>query len=132
MRVIFSFLVLVTILAGVLQSNAQTAQQVTVKINEQKAVDKNISIKFVSLISDSRCPADVECVWAGNAKLKIELNRRGQSKMFEINTGLDPRSIIFSGYEIKITALEPQIRTNVRINPASYTATFSVIKTKTK
>lgn len=132
MRKIISFLVVIMAFAGVLYSKTQNPRQITVKVNEQKNIDKNVSVKFVSLVSDSRCPADVDCVWAGNAKLKIELSERGAVKVFEVNTGLNPRSITFAGYELKIVALEPRIRSNVRINPDSYTATFSVTKAKTK
>lgn len=33
----------------------------------------NKSVKFVKVLSDSRCPVDVTCVWAGEAKVLIEI-----------------------------------------------------------
>lgn len=129
MKKLFSILALMLAFIGVSQANAQTDRPVTVKVNEQQPIDGGkVKIKFVALVGDSRCPADVRCVWAGSAKLKIELNRRNESKVFEINTNLKPQIVTFAGYEIKVIRLEPRIRSNVRINPNSYTATFSVVK----
>lgn len=130
MRKILPILLLISLFAGFIQAKTQADNRVTVKIREQKSVDKQLSIKFVEMVSDSRCPADVRCVWAGNAKIKVELINRGKSQIFELNTGMKPQSIVFGGYEVKIVTLEPRIRTNVRINSNAYTATFSVVKSK--
>lgn len=35
------------------------------------------SIKFKEVISDSRCPKDVTCIWAGEAKVLIEIFGNG-------------------------------------------------------
>jgi hypothetical protein len=34
---------------------------------------ENISIKFADVISDSRCPQGVTCIWAGEASCMIEI-----------------------------------------------------------
>lgn len=130
MRKLLLFLVL-ALFVGVWQINAQTQQRVTVKVNHQKNIGKDFSIKFAELVSDSRCPADVRCIWAGNAKLKIKLSRQGKSQIFEINTGMKPQIVNFAGYEIKVVSLEPRIRRNIRINRNAYTATFSITKIET-
>ncbi len=35
-------------------------------------------IKFKKVISDSRCPEDVQCVWAGEAKVLVEIFTNGK------------------------------------------------------
>lgn len=35
-------------------------------------------VKFVEVLSDSRCPKDVTCVWAGEAKVRVEVYKNGQ------------------------------------------------------
>lgn len=37
----------------------------------------NTQIKFKKVISDSRCPKDVQCVWAGEAKVLVEVYKNG-------------------------------------------------------
>ncbi len=36
------------------------------------------SIRFIEVVSDSRCPKDVTCVWAGEAKVLIEIFEKGK------------------------------------------------------
>lgn len=87
-----------------------------------------VRVKFVDLIEDSRCPTDTQCIWAGNAKIKVQLSKNGKSKVVEMNTGMEPRAIRFEGYEIKITKLTPQPASNIRIRKDGYVATFSVLR----
>lgn len=114
---------------GVITANAQTTQQVSLRVNKQKSVMRDrLRIKFAA-VEDSRCPQDVNCVWAGNAKVTIKVtNRRGESKTFDLNTNLDVKSVKFEGYEIKLGDVTPYPRSNIRIDPSGYTASFTVTK----
>ncbi len=108
---------------------AQTNQKITVQINHQKTLAKNkLTIKFVALIEDSRCPVDTNCIRAGNAKIKIALKKGGASKTFELSTNDQPQTISFAGYAIKLTDLNPHPATNIRINRLGFTATFEITK----
>ena len=108
--------------------SAKHPQQIKVQINHEASVRAGIRIKFVDLIEDSRCPTDTQCVWAGNAKIKVELSRNGTKKTVELNTGLAPQSVRFEGYEFKVTKLTPAPASNVRIRKDGYVATFTVTK----
>ena len=128
MRKTIFILILAFVLGGALEAEAQTDQQVSVRINRQKTVARNaLTIRFVSLTEDSRCPTDANCVWAGNAKIKILVVRRnGAARTFELNTNLKPQVITYAGYEIKLIDLTPKPATNIRINRNGYTATMNV------
>ena len=66
-------LLLTFIFGGVLTANAQTSQEVSLRLNKQTKLSRSkMTIKFVAL-EDSRCPQDVTCVWAGNAKVTIRV-----------------------------------------------------------
>lgn len=131
MRTIFLTILLTFVFGGFVSATAQTTQQVKVLINKQKVVTKDkLTVKFVSLLEDSRCPTDSNCIWAGNAKIKIQVGKgRAAPKTFEVNTNLDPQAISFAGYEIKLVNLTPRPASNIRINRNGYTATFTVSKT---
>lgn len=45
------------------------------------------SIKFKEVISDSRCPRGVTCVWAGEVKVLVEFYEDGQFKGDKVITG---------------------------------------------
>ncbi len=117
------------IFGGVIIANAQGSQEISLRLNKQaKASRSNLTIKFVA-VEDSRCPKDVECVWAGNAKVTIKVtNRRGQSQTFELNTNMEKKSAKFDGYEIKLGTVTPYPRSNIRINQYGYTASFTITR----
>jgi hypothetical protein len=57
MRKTILVLLLTLVFGSFLQ--AQTNQKITVQVNQQKTLAKNkLTIKFVSLVEDSRCPTD--------------------------------------------------------------------------
>ena len=130
MRKTIFILILTFVFSTFLQ--AQTNQKFTVQINRQKTVLKNkLTIKFVSLVEDSRCPTDARCIQAGNAKIQITVGKpKGASETFELNTNDQPQTVSFAGYEIKLVDLNPKPASNIRINRNGYTATFLVAKAK--
>jgi len=94
--------------------------------NDDKRQIKN---KFISVVEDSRCPTDTNCIWASNAKINIKISKgKSAAKTFELNTNLEPQIITFAGYEIKLTNLTPAPATNIRINRNGYAATLTVNK----
>ncbi len=130
MKITILTLVLTLVFGIVGQSNAQTNQQFKLLVNRQKTVTKDkVTVKFISVVEDSRCPESTNCVWAGNAKIRIKVSKsKGASKTFELNTNLKPQTVMFEGYEIKLVNLNPKPATNIRINRNGYTATFVVSK----
>ena len=110
--------------------SAKAPERVSVKINETVAAKGGIRIKFAELIDDSRCPTDTNCIWAGNAKIKIRVTRNGRSKELELNTGLDPKDVVFAGYSFRLVGLTPEPRSNIRINRNGYIAKIEIEKAK--
>jgi len=119
---------LLTFVFGTLQTiEAQTGEQQKVQINKQKKFSKsNLTVRFVSLIEDSRCPKGANCVWAGNAKIKIEVGNGGKKETFEVNTNLGPKGSTYNGYSIELISLTPVPKQNIRINRNGYVATFAI------
>ena len=90
-----------------------------------------LQIKFTLVESDSRCPKDVECVWAGNAAVRLRLTSGRRAKTVTLNTG---RSSAFSdetayqGYRIKLVNLTPYPRSDRKNTARDYKLTLSVSK----
>ena len=130
MRTLFFSLILTLVFGIGSTVSAQRTQQVTVRVKQQTKIARgNLTIKFVELVEDSRCPKDANCVWAGNAKVTIRVTgRRGQSKTFDLNTNLPEKSARFDGYEITLGNVTPYPASNVRIDRNGYRASFTVVK----
>ena len=128
MKTIFLSLILTLVFGTVLQAEAKPKQQFKLLVNNQKLISgSKLTVKFISLIEDSRCPEDTNCIQAGNARIKVMVSKRGgESKTFELNTNLGPKGETFEGYAINLVNLTPTPRDNIRINRNGYTATFSI------
>ena len=120
-------LILTLAFGAIFAVEAQTGQQQKVQIHKQKRFSRsNLTVKFVSLIEDSRCPVGTNCIWAGNAKIKIEVSKGRNKETFEVNTNLGPKGATYNGYQIELVALTPVPKEKIRINKNGYVATFAV------
>lgn len=133
MKSIFFALILTLAFGGfvVQHASAQTnSQTITTRVGKQKKASRSkITVKFVELIEDSRCPEGTQCVWAGNAKIKVTVSKNGSQPMtFEANTNNGAKGETYEGYAISLTNLTPTPASNVRINRNAYTATFSITR----
>ncbi len=127
MRTIFTALILTFVFSGLVSAKTQTNPEIKVLINKQKIVTRDkLTIKFVSLTEDSRCPTDTNCIWAGNAVIQVKISKGKSAQTFELNTNLQPQTVSFAGYEIKLVNLDPKPASNIRINRNGYTATFVI------
>ena len=126
---------------GVLNAKPRPAVTLkTVRLNkeftlseEQRVTLKGISfwIKFVAVESDSRCPSDVNCVWAGNAAVQVEVSTGRRSKTLTFNTGRSAAlvsAIEYKSYRIKLVDLSPYPRSDRKIARGDYAATLLVTK----
>ena len=93
--------------------------------------EEDLWLTFDSLGSDSRCPVDVLCVWAGNAELFFELSQHGQTARFELNTFADySTSQTVFNYEITLVAVRPFPHGDSLYTAADYTASVTIRKTE--
>ena len=130
MKKVLTGLLLTILAAGALPVFAKQAQTVEVAINKEVAAKGGLKVAFVELVEDSRCPVDVDCIWAGNAKIKVRVTRNGRSKVLELNTihhGSQPE---FAGYSFKLMGLTPKPASNIRINRNGYRASIELTKAK--
>ncbi len=84
-------------------------------------------IVFLSVLEDSRCPADVQCVWAGNAKVVLTLSTQGMpDRPLSVNTAVDPRTATVAGSILRVTGLSPDPRSGAAIPANGYVARFEL------
>ena len=126
-KVIFIFAMVSVLALGVF---AKGTQELQMKAGEQKSADRGrLSIKFVSVVEDSRCPMNAPCVWAGSAKIKIAVSKgKAAPKFVELNIGLEPNSIKLYGYTIGLEGLTQNDPAMMGPFDRPLVATFSVAK----
>jgi hypothetical protein len=88
----------------------------------------SIRVRFDGVLGDSRCPADVMCVWAGDAVVRIvviEGPRRTQE--YELHT-VDMKPVQHGDLTIALVQLQPYRFTTGEIRPEDYRATLRVTR----
>ncbi|MCA1565030.1 MAG: hypothetical protein LC803_05240 [Acidobacteria bacterium] len=100
---------------------------------EVLTADGKLKIKFVSVPEDSRCPKGVNCIWAGNARVMLQVGKpTGTPVKLELNT--NPREATdgagggYGQYLIKLVEVAPYPVAEQTIKPQSYAVTLVVSK----
>ena len=87
----------------------------------------NIRIAFNKVREDSRCPVDVTCVWAGDAKIEIVVSRSGAADDTRILSITPPNNEATAGnLRIRFVSLAPVPRQADANVPRKYLAEFVV------
>lgn len=77
-------------------------------------------ICFDSVLTDSRCPQGVVCVWAGNAAARFKFDKLNNNPFFidlYTHTGT-----IINGYDFTFLELSPYPKLGIQIKPEDYKA----------
>ena len=84
-----------------------------------------VGLRAVS--NDSRCPADAQCVWAGDATVTLGAILGERSwKWADLHTGVEPRQFDHGDYIVSVVGLEPNARQGTRIPPEDYVVVLRV------
>jgi hypothetical protein len=70
----------------------------------------SIRICFDSMVRDSRCPLNVNCVWQGEATIKLSLEVNGRKQTFQLSTLNTPayrNDTTIAGCKIKLLSVTP-------------------------
>jgi len=91
---------------------------------------ENVTITFVEVTGDSRCPSDVVCIWQGQAMVTVAVRVGGtEIGRQTLVIGADPApSAAFGQYSVRLVGLEPYPQSSVPTDPEDYVAGFVVSK----
>jgi hypothetical protein len=124
------FVLTTTALAQPVSDVKQVAlnQEFEIKVGQRVSAE-GLKIGFGTVAEDSRCPVDVTCVWAGNAKVILKLSKTGRRPaQINLNTGLEPKHKLYDGYDVKLVKLSPQRKKGEKIKRGDYVATLIVTR----
>jgi hypothetical protein len=134
MKGIILAIVLMLFGGGLVGINAQTTGrgQTSVLFELKPGQTKNIpgsraKIKFLNVMEDSRCPEGANCIWAGNAKIKLRVTDDRKTRVFELNTFKGDDSYSFEGYHIRLVKVMPNPVVSEHIRPNEYVVTLTAI-----
>ena len=104
-------------------------QAFEIKVGQEASISsQQLTLKFLSVSEDSRCPQGTICMWEGNGKVNIELTSTGQtSYVVELNTAVSLKSeATYQDYKISLLDLQPYPSAGSTIQQSEYIATVRV------
>ncbi len=83
----------------------------------------NVTVSPTEVVSDSRCPSDVVCIWAGTVEVRATLATQVAHGEQVLTLG-EPKE--FGDYKITLIGVSPN-KTQVEIIESSYSFTFEIV-----
>jgi len=83
-------------------------KEFTISVGQSVSVKgENLTITFVEVVSDSRCPTGATCIWAGEASSLIEITDSASTyrKVLTEPGSSSPTKADFTGYEVMFNLL---------------------------
>ena len=104
-------------------------RQFTLAPGESASIeDTSISIEFMRVSGDSRCPADAVCIQGGDALVEVRV-RNGNTAEYELHTGDHSRAAVTHGdFRVELVGLQPYPFSSRTIQPGEYRATLTVTR----
>jgi hypothetical protein len=87
---------------------------------------ENISVTFQGVLEDSRCPVDVTCIWAGLAKVSLQVSVSGQERELSLSTSPPENSAVFENYTFWLISVRPVPRSDRNTDRSAYVVTVRV------
>jgi hypothetical protein len=109
--------------------HVQPGRQFNLAIGQEAQIQgTGVSIRFSGVGEDSRCGIDVQCIWAGNAVVRLTLSSSATTPdESALNTGIEPRQTPYAGYTIRLVGLNPAPRSGRQIAQTEYVAILEVV-----
>ena len=112
-----------------LQPTVSLGTPFDLKVGQTAVAPGGLTIRFDEVASDSRCPINALCVWAGEARIAMTLSAPSASKVRrEWRTNPTNDEVSYADHAIQLNALQPFPTSGVTTPQGDYVATITVIR----
>jgi hypothetical protein len=136
---LFTVIVMLTVsllllAAGLSCSNgkitAALGQEFTIPAGQTAAISgEDLSLQFIEVTADSRCPKGAECIWAGEAKCRMRVTYQGSvsEMILTLSAGTINPPDLFNKYALEFQ-LEPYPELGKKISDSDYELLMTITK----
>ena len=110
--------------------NSPTApvdRRVVLAPGQTTEIAAGLSLRFIGVTGDSRCPADAMCVQGGDAIVRISIISNGSTAERDLHTG-KMQPVSYEAVRVELIQLEPYPFSSRTIRPDEYRATLRVTR----
>lgn len=117
--VFFMFALLLSVWSCSKKKIFQLGQSVELKMQEGASCTdckSSLSVEFLDIMEDSRCPKNTTCIWAGKAVVKLRVNTSKQ-QIFDLTINGDSKqgnTKVVGDYSITFESLSPYPESGVQ------------------
>ena len=109
-------------------TNAQLDKEFSLAIGQTTTIqDEGLSMKLKDVVSDSRCPQGVVCIWAGEVSCLVEIDYGGKNSDLVLTQSGDPTVKSFDKYQFTFH-VEPYPQAGKEIAKGDYRLLMTVQK----
>ena len=103
-------------------------REVVVAQGATTTITNGLTVKFVAVAGDSRCPGDATCITGGDAVVKLQVTSGGAAREVELHTG-NQQPVTSDGATFELLQLMPYPFSSLPpIAPGDYRATLRVTR----
>jgi hypothetical protein len=84
----------------------------------------SVTVAFLAVTEDSRCPEGAVCFWEGNARVLLSVTKHE----FGLNTTLSPKDTTIGAYNVRLVRVDPYPKLNVERRQEEYIVTLVMDK----
>jgi hypothetical protein len=85
-----------------------TSDTLRITLGTQASADGGkIAVSFLERVNDSRCAANVVCVWAGDAEVRLRVRAGEATVVTPLHTTLEPMRVSVGKYTLHLMGLTP-------------------------
>ena len=129
MGVVQRTLLLATLLlagcSGAVGPTPSFEREATIAVGRTVSIVDDVSVQFVGVTGDSRCPADAMCIQGGDAIVRLNVAADGSRSHVDLHTG-NMRPVSTGNVTIELLRLMPYPFNSRPIEPEDYQATIRV------
>lgn len=109
---------------------AELEQPFTLRVGQSAQVE-SLTITFLRVVQDSRCPTDVLCFWRGDAEVELlVIHPETGRKRIMLHTMWRRRATPVDEYLLRLNRLDPYPKTTFPIPQREYRVTLTVLEAK--
>lgn len=84
-----------------------------------------LRVRPLSILEDSRCPAGVQCIWAGRLIVQVEVKGGNSREQLDLELG---KGQPVAGGELRLVSVTPARREGPTARPGDYRFTFEFLR----
>lgn len=92
----------------------QSDGTVQMKVGQSAKISSSMSLDYVRVVSDSRCPAGAQCIWAGEVTIEFKLHSGSDQQSFNLTDHTTTTNVM--GMKIELLSIDRANLASIKVS----------------